>query len=320
MLPVVSLVILIIVIALIGLLLVTNIRIVPQTEEWIIERLGVYSGVWKQGLHVKFPIVDRVAQKVSMKEQVLDVEKFNVITKDNVTVTVDTVIFFRVMDSKSYTYGVNNPIQAIIMLCNTTLRNLYGNMELDQSLTSRDQINGTLTLELDKATDPWGVKINRVELKNVIPPREIQDAMEKQMKAEREKRAQILMAEGQKQAQITEAEGQKQSQILKAEAAKEARVLAAEADKESQVLEAQGRADAIRQLRQAESEGYNMLINSVGKDGLLTLQSYDAFKTAANGKATKLIVPSDIQNLSGTLASLAEVVKDDKAPAEEEAK
>ncbi len=305
-------IIIIVLVVLAALLLAKNVRIVPQTEEWIIERLGVYSCVWRQGLHVKAPIVDAIAKKVSMKEQVLDVDKFNVITKDNVTVTVDTVIFFRVMDSKAYCYGVNNPLQAIVMLCNTTLRNLYGNMELDQSLTSRDQINGTLTLELDKATDPWGVKINRVELKNVIPPREIQAAMEKQMKAEREKRAQILMAEGEKQSAITQAEGQKQSRILSAEADKQARVLSAEAAKESQILEAQGRAEAIRQIRQAEADGLAMVQATVGREGLLTLQSYDAFKSAANGKATKIIVPSEIQNLTGTLTSLAEVVKEPK--------
>ncbi len=300
----------VIIVVIIAVLLVTNVRIVPQTEEWIIERLGVFSGVWRQGLHVKVPVIDRIVTKVSMKEQVLDVEKFNVITKDNVTVTVDTVIFFRVMDSRAFTYGVNDPLQAIVMLCNTTLRNLYGNMELDQSLTSRDQINGTLTLELDKATDPWGVKINRVELKNVIPPREIQAAMEKQMKAEREKRAQILMAEGEKQSVITQAEGQKQSRILKAEADKESRVLAAEAMKQSQILEAQGRAEAIRQIKQAEAQGLAMVRNTVGKDGLLTLQGYEAFKSAANGKATKIIVPSDIQGMAGTVSSIAEVIKE----------
>ena len=292
------------------LILVTNIRIVPQATVFVIERLGAYYTTWQTGLHFKVPIMDRVAKKISLKEQVMDFAPQPVITKDNVTIQIDTIVFYQVTDAKLYTYGVERPLLAIESLTATTLRNIIGDMELDHTLTSRDVINTKITVSLDLATDKWGIKVNRVELKNIIPPREIQDAMEKQMKAERERRESILRAEGEKRSQILVAEGNKESQILNAEAEKQAAILRAEAVKEQKIREAQGEAQAIEMVNRAMADSLKMLNEAAPTDAVLTLKAYESFVKAADGKATKIIVPSNIQGMAGLAASLKEMVTD----------
>ncbi len=291
-------------------LLVSNIRIVPQATVFVLERLGAYYTTWETGLHFKIPIIDRVAKKISLKEQVMDFAPQPVITKDNVTMQIDTIVFYQVTDAKLYTYGVERPILAIESLTATTLRNIIGDMELDQTLTSRDIINSKITASLDHATDKWGIKVNRVELKNIVPPREIQDAMEKQMKAERERRESILKAEGEKRSKVLMAEGNKESQILTAEAEKQAAILRAEAVKEQKIREAQGEAEAIAMINQATADALRLLNQANPTDAVLTLKAYEAFAKAADGKATKIIVPSSIQGMAGLAASLKELVSD----------
>ncbi|WP_407398438.1 SPFH domain-containing protein [Treponema sp.] len=291
------------------LLIVTNIRIVPQSHAYVIERLGAYSSTWQVGLHVKMPLIDRMASSMSLKEKVLDFPPQPVITKDNVTMMIDTVVYFQITDPKLYTYGVEMPINALENLSATTLRNIIGELELDQTLTSRDVINTKMRSILDEATDPWGIKVNRVEVKNIEPPHAIREAMEKQMKAERERREQILIAEGHKQSAILEAEGEKQSKILQAEAAKEATILAAEAEKEAAIKKAEGEAEAIRSVQEATAAGLKMIKEAGVDENVIRLRSLEAFEKAADGKATKIIVPSDIQNFSGLAGAISEVVK-----------
>ena len=291
------------------ILIVTNIRIVPQSHAYVIERLGAYCSTWQVGLHVKVPLIDRMANSMSLKEKVLDFQPQPVITKDNVTMMIDTVVYFQITDPKLYTYGVEKPINALENLSATTLRNIIGELELDQTLTSRDVINTKMRSILDEATDPWGIKVNRVEVKNIIPPEAIKEAMEKQMRAERERREQILIAEGKKQSAILVAEGEKQSKILEAEAAKEATILAAEAEKEAAVKSAEGEAEAIRQVQEATAAGLKMIKDAGVDEKVIRLRSLEAFEKAADGKATKIIVPSDIQNFSGLAGAIAEVVK-----------
>ena len=291
-------------------LLVSNVRIVPQATVFVIERLGAYYATWEKGLHFKVPILDRIAKKISLKEQVMDFAPQPVITKDNVTMQIDTIVFYQVTDAKLYTYGVDRPILAIESLTATTLRNIIGDMELDHTLTSRDVINTKITASLDQATDTWGIKVNRVELKNIIPPREIQDAMEKQMKAERERRESILKAEGEKRSKVLMAEGNKESQILTAEAEKQAAILRAEAVKEQKIREAQGEAEAIEMINRATADALRLLNEASPTDAVLTLKAYEAFAKAADGKATKIIVPSNIQGMAGLAASLKELMAD----------
>ncbi len=291
------------------LIIVSNIKIVPQSKAYVIERLGTYSTTWQTGLHVKVPIFERVAKVVSLKEQVVDFPPQPVITKDNVTMQIDTVVFFQITDPKLYTYGVERPISAIENLSATTLRNIIGEMELDHTLTSRDIINAKIRGILDEATDPWGIKVNRVELKNILPPREIQDAMEKQMKAERERRESILRAEGEKASQILVAQGKKESQILEAEANKQSAILHAEAVKESKMREAEGEADAIRTVMKARAEGIACINDAMPSDAYIRLKSLEAFESAANGQATKIIIPSEIQGLAGLAQGVTEVIK-----------
>ena len=291
------------------ILIVTNIRIVPQSHAYVIERLGAYCSTWQVGLHVKVPLIDRMANSMSLKEKVLDFQPQPVITKDNVTMMIDTVVYFQITDPKLYTYGVEKPINALENLSATTLRNIIGELELDQTLTSRDVINTKMRSSLDEATDPGGIKVNRVEVKNIIPPEAIKEAMEKQMRAERERREQILIAEGKKQSAILVAEGEKQSKILEAEAAKEATILAAEAEKEAAVKRAEGEAEAIRQVQEATAAGLKMIKDAGVDEKVIRLRSLEAFEKAADGKATKIIVPSDIQNFSGLAGAIAEVVK-----------
>ena len=283
------------------LIVVTNIVIVPQSKVYVIERLGSYSDTWTAGLHVKIPFIERIAKKVSLKEQVADFPPQPVITRDNVTMQIDTVVFFQVMDAKLYTYGVNQPIAAIESLSATTLRNIIGEMELDHTLTSRDVINGKITAILDEATDKWGIKVNRVEVKNIIPPREIQEAMEKQMKAEREKRAVILKADGEKQAAITAAEGEKEAAILRADAVKQQRI-----------LEAEGEAQAILAVQKANADAIRLLNEAMPSDKVLAIRSLEALAKVANGKATKIIIPSELQNLGGVVPSIKELMTDPK--------
>ena len=283
---------------LVMILIITNIRIVPQSNAFVIERLGAYQGTWNVGLHVKVPFIDRIAKKVSLKEKVFDFPPQPVITRDNVTMMIDTVVYFQITDPKLYTYGVEQPINALENLSATTLRNIIGELELDESLTSRDVINTKMRSILDEATDPWGIKVNRVEVKNIEPPQAIRDAMEKQMKAERERREQILIAEGHKQSAILEAEGQKQALILQAEA-----------QKESAIQKAKGEAEAIREVQQAKAEGLKMLKEAGMDASVLKLRSLEAFEKAADGQATKIIVPSDLQNLAGVVTSVAEIAK-----------
>ena len=286
---------------LIMVLIIANIRIVSQSDAYVIERLGGYHGTWNVGLHVKLPFIDRIAKKVSLKEKVFDFPPQPVITKDNVTMMIDTVVYFQITDPKLYAYGVEKPISALENLSATTLRNIIGELELDESLTSRDVINTKMRSILDEATDPWGIKVNRVEVKNIEPPQAIREAMEKQMKAERERREQILIAEGHKQSAILEAEGQKQALILEAEAHKEAAI-----------QKAKGEAEAIREVQQAKAEGLKMLRDAGMDDAVLKLRSLEAFEKAADGQATKIIVPSDLQSLAGVVTSVAEIAKKNK--------
>lgn len=291
-------------------LAVANIKIVPQSKAYVIERLGAYSQTWGTGIHFKIPFIERIAKIVSMKEQVVDFPPQPVITKDNVTMQIDTIVFFQITDPKLYAYGVENPITAIENLSATTLRNIIGEMELDHTLTSRDIINSKIRSILDEATDPWGIKVNRVELKNILPPPEIQDAMEKQMKAERQRREAILRAEGEKASKVLVAQGQKESQILAAEGEKQAAILHAEAVKEAKIREAEGEAEAIRTVQQAEADAIRMINESSPGDALIALRGLEAFAKAADGKATKIIIPSQIQSLAGLVTSAAELVKD----------
>ena len=293
--------------------LASCVRIVPQAYAVILERLGAYQATWSTGIHFKVPFIERVARKVNLKEQVVDFPPQPVITKDNVTMQIDTVVFFQITDPKLYTYGVENPIMAIENLSATTLRNIIGDMELDETLTSRETINTKMRASLDEATDPWGIKVNRVELKNIIPPAAIQDAMEKQMKAERERREAILIAEGQKKSTILVAEGKKQSAILDAEAEKQAAILRAEAQKERMIKEAEGQAEAVLKVQNANAEGIRMIREAGADEAVLTLKSLEAFARAADGKATKIIIPSDIQGIAGLAISLKEIVTDPKA-------
>ena len=297
------------IILLIIFLIASCFRIVPQANAYVIERLGAYKQTWGVGLHFKMPILDKVARKVNLKEQVADFPPQPVITEDNATIQIDTVVFFQITDPKAYTYGVENPMMAIANLSATTLRNIIGDLELDETFTSRDIINSRMRTILDEATDPWGIKVNRVEVKNIIPPAEIQQAMEKQMKAEREKRESILRAEGAKQSQILVAEGKKESLILEAEASKQAAILKAEAKKEAQIREAEGEAEAIRKVHQATAEGLTMLKNAAPDAGVISLKSLEAFEKAANGQATKIIIPSEIQSLAGLVTSATELAK-----------
>ena len=289
------------------LILAANIRIVPQAHAYILERLGGYKETWGVGIHFKIPILDRVAKRVSLKEQVVDFEPQAVITKDNVTMQIDTVIFFQITDPKQYAYGVENPIAAIENLTATTLRNIIGDLELDETLTSRETINSEMRTSLDLATDPWGIKVNRVELKNIMPPTAIQDAMEKQMKAERERREAILKAEGEKKSTILVAEGKKESLILEAEAEKQAAILNAEAEKQKRIKEAEGQAEAIRSVQKATAEGIEFIKAAGADNAVLTIKSLEAFAKAADGKATKIIIPSELQGIAGLTKTIAEV-------------
>ena len=291
-------------------LLVTNIRIVPQARAYVVERLGAYHGTWQVGLHFKVPLIDKIARKVSLKERVIDFPPQPVITKDNVTMQIDTVVYFQITDPKLYAYGVENPIMAIENLTATTLRNIIGDLELDETLTSRETINTKMRATLDVATDPWGIKVNRVELKNIIPPKAIQDAMEKQMKAERERREAILRAEGEKKSTILVAEGNKESVILDAEAEKQAAILRAEAKKEATIQEAAGQAEAILKIQQANADGLRMLKEANPDNAVLQIKSLEAFAKAADGKATKIIIPSEIQGIAGLTKSIAEIAAD----------
>ena len=302
-------VILTIILFVVIVIILSTIKIVPQAHAYVIERLGTYNGTWSVGLHMKAPIIDKVARRVTLKEQVVDFAPQPVITKDNVTMRIDTVVFFQITDPKLFCYGVENPIMAIENLTATTLRNIIGDLELDQTLTSRETINTKMRSTLDEATDPWGIKVNRVELKNIIPPAAIQDAMEKQMKAERERREQILRAEGEKKSKILIAEGNKQSLILEAEAEKESQILRAEAKKEATIKEAEGQAQAILAVQQANADGIRALNESAPSNQVLTIKSLEAFAKAADGKSTKIIIPSEIQGIAGLASSLVEVAK-----------
>ena len=290
-------------------LIITNIRIVPQSHAFIIERLGTYVATWQTGLHVKVPFIDRIANRVSLKEKVLDFPPQPVITKDNVTMKIDTVVYMQITDPKLYSYGVENPMTAIENLSATTLRNIIGELELDAPLTSRDVINSKMRSILDEATDPWGIKVNRVEVKNIMPPEAIREAMEKQMRAERERREKILIAEGQKQSEILVAEGKKQAAILEAEANKQAAILEAEADKEAAIRRAEGEAQAIREVQEATAAGLKMIKDVGVDDGVIKLRSLETMEKAANGQATKLIVPADFQNLAGVVSAITEIAK-----------
>ena len=285
------------------------VKIVPQANAYVVERLGAYQQTWSVGLHLKMPFIDKVAKKVLLKEQVVDFAPQPVITKDNVTMRIDTVVFYQITDPKLFAYGVENPIMAIENLTATTLRNIIGEMELDQTLTSREVINTKMRASLDIATDPWGIKVNRVELKNIIPPAAIQDAMEKQMKAERERREAILRAEGEKKSTVLVAEGKKESLILEAEAAKESAILRAEAEKEKMIREAEGQAEAILKVQQATADGIRMLKEAGADDAVLQLKSLEAFAKVADGQSTKIIIPSDLQGIAGLATTVAEVVK-----------
>ncbi|MBQ1438676.1 MAG: SPFH/Band 7/PHB domain protein [Solobacterium sp.] len=298
-----------VILVLVILVLVACLRIVPQGSAFVIERLGRYSATWQPGIHFMLPVVDRVARKVLLKEQVADFAPQPVITKDNVTMMIDSVVYFLIFDPKLYAYGVENPIMAMENLTATTLRNIIGDMELDATLTSREAINSRMLATIDAATDPWGIKVTRVELKNIQPPAAIRESMEKQMKAEREKRAAILTAEGQKQAMILEAEGRKESAVLNAEAAKQATILAAEAEKERQIREAEGHSEAIRKVQQANADGIRMIREAGADEAVLRIKSLEAFAQAANGQATKIIIPSEIQGLAGLAEGIKEAVK-----------
>ena len=305
--PIIWIVLIILFIAFIA----SNIVIVPQAKAYVIERLGTYRDTWSTGLHFKVPLFERIARKVTLKEQVVDFPPQPVITKDNVTMRIDTVVFYQITDPKMFCYGVANPIMAIENLTATTLRNIIGDLELDQTLTSRETINTKMRASLDVATDPWGIKVNRVELKNIIPPAAIQDAMEKQMKAERERREAILRAEGEKKSTVLVAEGEKESVILKAEAEKQAAILQAEAEKEKRIKEAEGEAEAILKVQQANADGIRFIREAGADQAVLTIKSLEAFEKAADGKATKIIIPSELQSLAGLVKSAKEVIKED---------
>lgn len=302
----------IVVIVLLLLIAASCFKIVPQAHAYVIERLGTYHGTWSVGFHMKMPIVDKIAKKVILKEQVCDFAPQPVITKDNVTMRIDTVVFFQITDPKLYAYGVQNPIMAMENLTATTLRNIIGDLELDETLTSREIINAKMRSILDEATDMWGIKVNRVELKNIIPPAAIQDAMEKQMKAERERRESILIAEGEKRSAILKAEGHKESVILQAEAEKQSAILKAEAQKEAKIREAEGEAEAILKVQQAQADGIRFLKEAGADASVLQLKSLEAFGKVADGKSTKIIIPSDIQGIAGLATSFAEIVKEEK--------
>ena len=306
-------VVLLVVIVLVLWVLASCIRIVPQAYAVVLERLGAYKATWSTGIHFKVPFIERVARRVNLKEQVVDFPPQPVITKDNVTMQIDTVVFFQITDPKLYAYGVENPIMAIENLSATTLRNIIGDMELDETLTSREVINTKMRASLDVATDPWGIKVNRVELKNIIPPAAIQDAMEKQMKAERERREAILKAEGEKRSTILVAEGKKKSAILDAEAEKQAAILHAEAQKERMIKEAEGQAQAVLKVQQATAEGLRMIKEAGADESVLTLKSLEALTKVADGKATKIIIPSEIQGIAGLATSLKEIMTDKTA-------
>ena len=288
------------------LILVSCIKIVPQAQAYVIERLGAYQGTWDVGFHVKLPIIDRVARRVNLKEQVADFPPQPVITKDNVTMRIDTVVFYQITDSKLFTYGVENPMMAIENLTATTLRNIIGDLELDQTLTSRETINTQMRSALDIATDPWGIKVNRVELKNIIPPAEIQNAMEKQMKAERERREAVTRAEGEKRASILQAEGEKQSAILRAEAEKQSAILKAEAQKEAMIREAEGEAEAILKVKQAQADGIRMLKEAGADEAVLKIKSLEAFEKVADGQATTILLPAELQGIASVAAAWKE--------------
>ena len=292
-------------------LLIAMIKIVPQSNAYVIERLGKYIGTWEVGIHILIPVLDRIAKKVTLKEQVADFPPQPVITKDNVTMQIDTVVFFKIVDPKLYTYGITNPISAIENLTATTLRNIIGSLELDETLTAREKINSQMAQILDEATDPWGIKVNRVELKNIIPPKAIQESMEKQMKAERHRREAILTAEGEKASKILVAEGHKESQILDAEAQKQAAILRAEAVKEAKIREAEGEAEAILAVQRANAKAIELINQANPNQAVLTLKSLEAFAKAADGQATKIIIPSEIQGIAGLATSLKELVTDE---------
>lgn len=304
-------IVLIAIILLVLLILVSNIKIVPQSKAYVVERLGAYNTTWQTGFHIKIPLIERVAKIVSLKEQVADFPPQPVITRDNVTMQIDTVVFFQITDPKLYSYGVERPLSAIENLTATTLRNIIGEMELDHTLTSRDTINAKIRVILDEATDPWGIKVNRVELKNIFPPREIQEAMEKQMKAERERREAILRAEGEKAAAVLVAEGEKEAKILSAEGEKQSAILKAEAVKEAKIRESEGEAQAILAIQEATAKGIELINNSNPSQAVLTMKSLEAFEKAADGKATKIIIPSEIQGLAGLAAGIKEAVSNE---------
>ena len=303
----------IIIILLVVYIVTSCVRIVPQAQAYVIERLGAYNGTWSVGMHFKVPFIDRVAKKVLLKEQVVDFAPQPVITKDNVTMRIDTVVYYQITDPKLYAYGVDNPIMAIENLTATTLRNIIGDLELDSTLTSRETINTKMRATLDEATDPWGIKVNRVELKNIIPPTEIQNAMEKQMKAERERREAILRAEGEKKSSILRAEGHKESTILEAEAEKEAAILNAEAKKEAMIREAEGQAEAILKVQTATADGLRAIREAGADEAVIKLKSLEALEKVADGKATKIISPSEIQNLAGLVTSIKEIAAQPEA-------
>ena len=305
-------ILLIILIVLAVIIILSTVRIVPQAYAYVVERLGAYKETWSVGLHIKIPFFDKVARKVNLKEQLVDFPPQPVITKDNVTMQIDTVVYFQITDPKLYSYGVENPIMAIENLTATTLRNVIGDLELDETLTSRETINTQMRATLDEATDPWGIKVNRVELKNIIPPAAIQDAMEKQMKAERERREAILIAEGEKKSAILRAEGHKESVVLEAQGEKESAILRAEAKKEATIKEAEGQAEAIRAIQQANAQGIEYIKGAEADDAVIQLKSLEAFAKAADGKATKIIIPSEIQSLAGLVKSVAEIGQNDE--------
>ena len=291
-------------------LLATNIRIVPQAKAYVVERLGAYHSTWQVGLHFKIPVIDKISRKVSLKEKVIDFPPQPVITKDNVTMEIDTVVYFQITDPKLYTYGVESPMDAIENLTATTLRNIIGELELDESLTSREHINSKIRMVLDEATDPWGIKINRVEVKNITPPRDIQAAMEKQMRAERERREAILIAEGEKKSKVLIAEGQKEAAILQAEADKQAAILQAEASKQAAIKEAEGQSEAILMINKATADGIAMIREAAADDAVIKLKSLEALEKVADGQSTKIIIPSEIQGLAGLATSVTELMKD----------
>ncbi|MBD5478533.1 MAG: SPFH/Band 7/PHB domain protein [Lachnospiraceae bacterium] len=299
--------IIIILIVLLLVILISCIKIVPQAQAYVVERLGAYQGTWSVGLHIKVPFLDRVARRVNLKEQVADFPPQPVITKDNVTMRIDTVVFYQITDPRLFTYGVENPMMAIENLTATTLRNIIGELELDQTLTSRETINTKMRAALDIATDPWGIKVNRVELKNIIPPAEIQNAMERQMKAERERREAVTRAEGEKKANILVAEGEKESAILRAEAEKQSAILRAEAEKEKMIREAEGEAEAILKVQQANADGIKMLKEAGADEAVLKIKSLEAFEKAADGKATKILLPADLQGIASLATAFREV-------------